>query len=202
MGSPITMAEALHLINEERRDAAAAAAATAARPSPVPFNLAHPPAERLLRIERSMPTFDGSGLVSDFIHKFSQKLAQQGIMDDLDRMTILHSKLEGKAFTAVRANPTLCLTYMDTMAFLKATYGPSVAGIKAQLLGLKFHPSTESVRQFNERFNTIAASAPTGTISSTNIGQYYIQAIGHGDDLLMRDIIWGADLGRALIAEI
>ena len=128
------MAEAMHIIAEEKRDSAAAAAA-AAGPArglgAAPFPFARPPTERLLYVECSLPTFDGTGLVSDFAHKFAQKLAQQNIMDDNDRVTLLHSRLEGKAFTAVRANPSLCRTYPETMAFLKETYGQSVAGIKA-----------------------------------------------------------------------
>lgn len=44
-------------------------------------------------------------------------------MDEVEKQTLLISKLEGKAFTAVRANPTLCTSYVSTMAFFKDNYG-------------------------------------------------------------------------------
>ena len=72
MGSEMTMAEALLMINEERRDALNA---TTLNANPQSANRFRTPTDRLLYIERSLPSYDGSTMVSDFAFKFGQKLA-------------------------------------------------------------------------------------------------------------------------------
>ena len=64
MGSEMTMAEALHLINEERRDAALNA--TTLNANPQSANRFRTPKDRLLYINRSLSSYDGSTMVSDF----------------------------------------------------------------------------------------------------------------------------------------
>ena len=62
---------------------------------------------------------------------------------------LLISKLSGTAFTAVRLNPLVCSSYRDSLKFLKDQYAPSVAGVKAALVALKFNAAEETVRSFN-----------------------------------------------------
>ena len=66
MGSEMTMAEALHLINEERRDAALNA--TTLNANPQSANRFRTPTDRLLYIKRSLPSYVGSTVVSDFAY--------------------------------------------------------------------------------------------------------------------------------------
>ena len=82
----------------------------------------------------------------------------------------------------MRNNAAACATYDGTLAFLRETYGPSVAGVKAQLLALKFHPPYETARQFNERFNAIAGTAPAGSVAMGDLKSTYLQALGRGDE--------------------
>ena len=50
------------------------------------------------------------------------------------------------------------------MRFLKETYAPSVAGVKAALVAMKFNAATETVREFNQRFDVVAGAAPIASI--------------------------------------
>jgi len=97
------------------------------------------------------------------------------------KLMLLAAKLTGKAFTALRNNPAQCMTFESTLAFLREMYGPSVAGVRAQLVALRFHPNSENARQFNERFNAIAGTAPSSSISDADLKSSYLQALGRGD---------------------
>jgi hypothetical protein len=116
-------------------------------------------------VEKSLPVFDGSGNVYDFIVKMEAKLLQYNITGEHARNQLLKSKLTGVAFTAVRLNPMSCTTFADTAEFLRVTYAPSVAGVKASLTALAFRPTEETVREFNAKFNLISGAAPTSSIT-------------------------------------
>ena len=123
-------------------------------------------------------------------------------MDELERLTLLASKLTGKAFTAMRNNAAQCASFVGTLDFLRRTYGPSVAGVRARLMALKFHPASEDARQFNERFNAIAGTAPSGGISAADLRSTYLQALGRGDQLLMKDAIWYGRMNTMSLSDI
>lgn len=77
------------------------------------------------------------------------------------------------------------------MGYLSELYCPTGASVKAQLLSLQFKPSVESIREFNQRYNEIAALAPIGSISAADITSHYLSALAKGDRNLMKDALWG-----------
>ena len=98
-----------------------------------------------------------------------------------EKLTLLAAKLTGKAFTALRNNPAQCATFESTLAFLREVYGPSVAGVRAQLVALRFHPNSENVRQVSKHFSTITGTVPSSSISDADLKSSYLQALGRGD---------------------
>ena len=80
------------------------------------------------------------------------------------------------------------------------TYAPSVAGVKATLVAMKFDPTAESVRAFNARFDLASGAAPTNSIPESDLKQYYLKAIAKGDVNLMRDAIWSQDIENTPLA--
>ena len=69
----------------------------------------------------------------DFVHKFKHKLAQAGIVNDAERLVLLKSKLEGRAYTASRLHASEFATFVQGLEFLQKTYAPTAAAIQAQL---------------------------------------------------------------------
>ena len=90
--------------------------------------------EKLVQLEKILPTYDGTTNIHDFLGKFDSKLNQYGITGDGPRCQLLKTKLLGAAYTAVRVNEATCRTYQQTALFLKETYAPSVDGVKAALI--------------------------------------------------------------------
>ena len=91
-------------------------------------------------MEKTLPSFDGFGNVYDFIEKLRLKLAAANVMDDQEKLTLLKSKLEGKAYTAARLHASEFTTFLTGLAFLKKQYAPTIAAIQAQLQQIAFKP--------------------------------------------------------------
>ena len=73
---------------------------------------------RLQRAKKILPVYNGTGNIYDFVHKFKHKLMQAGVTDPAECLTLLKSKLEGRAYTASRLHQSEFSNYLQALEFL------------------------------------------------------------------------------------
>ena len=109
------------------------------------------PSKLLLDVERNVPTFAGEAKesVSNFIFQLDRALSQHKITDEAEKLSVVVSRLKGRALVWYRQNGAVHATFARLTAALSERFTQSPESVRAALTRKSFDPAKETLKAFH-----------------------------------------------------